>query len=122
MGDIVVDEDGSNHSEDRCSLYKACAEQRERQLAECSNVVECRRPPPGSMKYAVGMVVGGANVPTGTRVLGYWSLEEKTALVGYTEGMCTLSRTHRMSRPFYLMLGAGITNWKHSSFQEGTLD
>ena len=38
-------------------VHDKCAEQRNQQLAKSRNIMECRRLPSGTMKYAVGMVV-----------------------------------------------------------------
>ena len=65
-----------NDSVELLQLHDGCVEKRIQQLAESSNVVECRRPPSGTMKYAVGMVVrhGPLNL---TGVIVSWDLSCK---------------------------------------------
>ena len=95
--------------------HQKCAEIRKKQLAQSKNVVECRRPPGGEMKFAVGMVVRPKNVPDFNGFISCWSLYDEKNLVGYTEGVRTRRQTHR--KPHYMILVNGIQYF----LEEGSL-
>ena len=92
-----------------------CAEKRTKQLAHSRNVVECRRLPEGEMKFAVGMVVRQKNDNV-SRSIVYWNLDDKSKMVGYTEGVRTRSQTTRKPRPYYVTLST-----KFQFLKEGNL-
>ena len=104
LGGVVFDENGQDRSAELVRVKQNCAKKRKQQLAQSRSVEECRRPPEGGMKFAIGVVVKEKNWPPSFRVIDFWSLNDKKKIVGYSEKMCTRSRTPRLNRPFYRLM------------------
>ena len=118
LGDVVVDQDGRDRSAELRLVYDECAKKRTKQLAQSRNVVECRRPPKGELKYAVGMVLTGHELDF-NGIISFWSMDDKKKFVGFTEGVRTRSQTRRLNRPFYLFID--VRGFDSPHYYEGTI-
>ena len=79
-------------------MHDKCAEKRSQQLAESRNLVECRRPPSGTIKYAVGMIVKFNFRMTGV-IVSWDACCKKSDEWIETNGIRHLP--HEIDQPFY---------------------
>ena len=102
LNDPLTDEDGDILADLRF-WYDKCAENRNRQLAQSSNKVVCRRPPEGAPKYAVGMVVKNKS-NNWIGVIVSWDLR-CTESDEWIELFSIRQLTRGVDQPFYEILG-----------------
>ena len=86
-------------------VYEKCAKKRSEQLARSADRVECRHPPEGALKYAVGMVVRGkySTLAQKTGVIVSWDLYCKKP-DKWIEVQEIRKLTRGVDQPFYCTL------------------
>ena len=109
-----ADEDGPDLPAKLRRTYDECAEKRSEQLAQSSNITECRRPASEALKFAVGMIVRATLHPIlpadQQNVIISWDLNFNES-DQWIEQMGIHNLPRRMSQPFYRVLGNNYELW-----------